>query len=122
MTSTLAVSSPRSITISLLNSCRQVLVISMAFWPVTLSLYALHARILLGRWPSPDNPDPKALGLPLEHWIVGASLSIFLIGVLAVPAIWAGLRLLGARWHRAWIGSFLLLLALGVFIWVANLG
>jgi hypothetical protein len=50
------------------------------FWFVTFYLYVLRARLALGRWPLPYQPDPKDLDFTVHHVLVIALL------VLVIPS------------------------------------
>ena len=36
-------------------------------WLNAFALFVIRARLILGRWPSPYNPDPKDLGMDLHY-------------------------------------------------------
>lgn len=58
---------------------RLVAIVRTWYWPfvlapwATLALfltYVVRARLVLGHWPQPYNPDPKELGFVLHRWAV----------------------------------------------------
>ena len=56
--------------------------------------YVLRARIALGRWPLPYDPDPKTLGFDLHRALIWLSGTV----LVALPALWlllAAISLLG---------------------------
>ena len=80
----------------------------VTYWMVSTSPWAclalfwsfvLRARLALGRWPTPCQPDPKDLGFDFHHLLVTLSLPVaismtVMAGVLVLVAIaW--------RWERA---------------------
>ncbi len=44
---------------------------ALAFWS-----FVLRARLALGYWPYPYNPDPKDLGFPLHYMLVLAGMPL----------------------------------------------
>jgi ABC-type dipeptide/oligopeptide/nickel transport system permease component len=69
------------------------------FW-----LYVLRARLALGVWPQPYQPDPKDLGFGLHHDLIALAMPLVLVTPMAL-AIWA---LLFRRWlHEAGVRPWL---------------
>jgi hypothetical protein len=78
--------------------------------------FVLHARLVLGRWPRPYQPDPKDLGLDRHYAAVGLLLEAALLA--SVPVLLA----VFVREHaqlstRRWLGG-LTLYVLGVALMV----
>jgi hypothetical protein len=72
-----------------------------AFW-----LFVLRARLALGRWPSPYDPDPKDLGFSIHYyflvlgfaWVPAAIITLLVVAGLSLRAM----RAAGARpWFAA---------------------
>jgi hypothetical protein len=59
-----------------------------------LHCYAFHASLVIGHWPSYNNPDPKTLGWDYEHVIVGLALGTvpFTAPVMIAFTLWGYLR------------------------------
>ena len=49
-------------------------------WLTTFAFFVLRARLLLGRWPTGNNPDPKALDMEWHR-------SSLMLGLIAIPAV-----------------------------------
>jgi hypothetical protein len=49
-------------------------------WLNAFALFVIRARLILGRWPSPYNPDPKDLGLSIHY-------GCLLWGLVAIVAV-----------------------------------
>ena len=77
--------SPRTLRIAVWG-----LALSPITWYVTFWLFVLRARMALGRWPAPYDPDPKDLGFGIHYmaiqlgtsWIISAMLVLLLFAVL----------------------------------------
>ena len=67
----------------------------------SLYSYAIRARIVLGQWPSFDNPDPKALGFTYHHEIIYYILSVTLIS----PAFYILFSILIKKYYKLWIST-----------------
>lgn len=75
-------------------------------WLNAFALFVIRARLILGRWPSPYNPDPKDLGMDLHYH------GLLLGGVLLVTCgIGTFLAALVARWRSKRVPWLLIVLA-----------
>ncbi len=73
--------------------------------------FVLRARIVLGRWPTPYNPDPKDIG----YWHYVVVFYGIIAALLSVPLLLAAAAVAGYRRPKAWWRLVLaLLLCLGV--------
>ena len=54
-----------------------------AVWLIAFGLFVLRARLSLGRWPAPYQPDPKDLGFDFHYTAVVAGMPLMLAAVLA---------------------------------------
>ena len=69
-------------------------------WLLLFGLFVLRARLALGRWPAPYQPDPKDLGFEFHHAAIVAGIPLMFTAVLCVTA----LTLLAAdRPRRPWL-------------------
>jgi hypothetical protein len=90
---------------------------ALCFWT-----FVLRARIILGRWPRPNRPDPNDLGLAVHYHL--AFLAIFLLPVvpLAVMAV-AALRYRSLREEGVqprWVVVIALLVLAATLLWTRN--
>jgi hypothetical protein len=69
-------------------------------WLLLFALFILRARLTLGRWPAPYQPDPKDLGFDLHHAALVAGFPLMFAAVLSVTM----LTLLAGR-PRRWLIS-----------------
>jgi hypothetical protein len=58
-----------------------ILAAAPLLWAIAFWSFVLRARLALGRWPYPYNPDPQDLGFPLHHTLVVAGLPLTLTAV-----------------------------------------
>jgi hypothetical protein len=65
----------------------------LLFWS-----FVLRARVVLGRWPTPYNPDPKDIG----YWYYVAVFYGILAAVLSVPLLLAVAAVACYRQPRTW--------------------
>ena len=56
-------------------------------WLLLFSLFILRARVALGRWPAPYQPDPKDLGFDLHHAVIVAGIPVMFTAVLCATAL-----------------------------------
>ena len=56
-------------------------------WLFLFGLFILRARLTLGRWPAPYQPDPKDLGFDLHHAAIVAGIPLMFTAVLCVIAL-----------------------------------
>ncbi len=100
-----------------------------AVWLIAFGLFILRARLSLGQWPAPYQPDPKDLGFDFHYAAVVAGMPLMLAAVLVVTVLAPMLHRQSAR--RWWIpavavGSMagVILLARadpgGVFTWLGD--
>ncbi len=88
--------SPRSARVAVL-----ALALSPTLWFAAFWLFVLRARLALGRWPFPYDPDPKDLGFSIHYYflVLGfASVPASIITLLVVAGLsWRAMRAAGAR-------------------------
>ena len=58
-----------------------------AAWLLLFGLFILRARVTLGRWPAPYQPDPKDLGFDLHHAAIVAGIPLMFTAVLCATAL-----------------------------------
>jgi hypothetical protein len=56
-------------------------------WLCLFGLFILRARVALGRWPAPYQPDPKDLGFDLHHAAIVAGIPLMFTAVLCATAL-----------------------------------
>lgn len=56
-------------------------------WLLLFGAFILRARVALGRWPAPNQPDPKDLGFDLHHAAIMAGIPLLFTAVLCVVAL-----------------------------------
>ena len=56
-------------------------------WLLLFGLFILRARVTLGRWPAPYQPDPKDLGFDLHHAAIVAGIPLMFAAVLCATAL-----------------------------------
>ena len=56
-------------------------------WLLLFGLFILRARVRLGRWPAPYQPDPKDLGFDLHHATIVAGIPVMFTAVLCATAL-----------------------------------
>ena len=56
-------------------------------WLLLFGLFILRARVALGRWPAPIQPDPKDLGFDLHHAAIVAGIPLTFTAVLCVTTL-----------------------------------
>lgn len=56
-------------------------------WLLLFGLFILRARVTLGRWPAPYQPDPKDLGFDLHHAAIVAGIPVMFTAVLCATAL-----------------------------------
>ncbi len=87
-------------------------------WLALLYAFVVRARLHLGHWPTPYQPDPKDLGFTFHHQAISFGLMALPVVVLASVALSVVGRHLGA-YHRIWpaltllVASVVLVIALG---------
>ena len=69
-------------------------------WLLLFGLFVLRARVALGRWPAPYQPDPKDLGFDLHHAAIVAGIPLMFTAVLCATAL---TFLLHDRPGRQWL-------------------
>jgi membrane-associated PAP2 superfamily phosphatase len=70
-------------------------------WLVLLYLFVIRARLELGHWPAPYQPDPKTLGFTFHHQAIWFGLmALPVVAILTIALSIAGRRL--AVYHRIW--------------------
>lgn len=77
------------------------LALTPALWFATFWLFVLRARLALGRWPAPYNPDPKDLGFDLHYYalllgIAGIFSATFTL-LIVTALCWREMKTAGAR-------------------------
>ena len=83
-----------------------------AVWLSVFGLFILRARLSLGRWPAPYQPDPKDLGFDFHYTAVVAGMPFMLAAVLVVTVLTPMLQS-ASRW---WIPVFAIGLMAGVIL------
>ena len=58
-----------------------------AAWLLLFGLFIVRARLALGRWPAPYQPDPKDLGFDLHHGAILAGMPVMIAAVLGVTML-----------------------------------
>jgi ABC-type dipeptide/oligopeptide/nickel transport system permease component len=122
---------PPVIRTRLLNYLAVILAAYPLAWLAQLYLFVLRARLHLGHWPAPYQPDPKDLGFTFHHQAIW-------FGLMALPVVaLAAIVLSIVGWHlavyrRIWpvitllASSVVLVVALGrldpgdFFVWFAD--
>ncbi len=69
-------------------------------WLLLFGLFILRARVTLGRWPAPYQPDPRDLGFDLHHASIVAGMPLMFAAVLCAIAL---TFLVHDRPRRPWI-------------------
>jgi hypothetical protein len=77
------------------------LALSPALWFAAFWLFELRARLALGRWPFPYEPDPKDLGFFVHYyflvlgfaWVPASIITLLVV----VGSSWRAMRANGAR-------------------------
>jgi hypothetical protein len=69
-------------------------------WLLLFGLFILRAHVALGRWPAPNQPDPKDLGFDLHHAAIVAGIPLVVTALLFVAAL---TLLMHARSTRKWL-------------------
>lgn len=87
---------------------------ALAFWS-----FVLRARIALGHWPYPYNPDPKDLGFPVHYMalIMGMPLSFTSVAMALILTAVFYQRLRLDRARPALAAIFGVLGVAGLLIW-----
>jgi hypothetical protein len=76
-----------------------------ATWLMVFALFVLRARLSLGRWPQPYQPDPKDLGFDYHYTLLVAGMPLMFASVLCAFALTAlGDRPIGRRWTIPFVG------------------
>ena len=100
------------------NSLPVILAAYPLAWLMLLYLFVVRARLHLGHWPTPYQPDPKDLGFTFHHqaiWFGLMALPVVALATIALSIV--GRRL--AVYHRIWpaltllVVSVVLVVALG---------
>ena len=68
-------------------------------WLLLFGLFILRARIALGRWPAPYQPDPRDLRFHLHHVAIVAGIPLMLAAALCAVVLTV---LVHDRPSRAW--------------------
>ena len=71
-----------------------------AAWLLLFGLFILRARVTLGRWPAPYQPDPKDLGFDVHHAAIVAGIPLMFTAVLCATAL---TFLVNDRPRRPWL-------------------
>jgi hypothetical protein len=66
-------------------------------WLALFWLFVLRARLALGVWPQPYQPDPKDLGFDVHHVLIALLMPL----ILVTPVVLAPWAALCRRWLRA---------------------
>lgn len=78
-----------------------ILALSPAAWFTAFWLFVLRARLILGHWPTPYNPDPKDLGFSCHRMAIVLGLPLFfattLTLLLFIILFWREMKAAGAR-------------------------
>ena len=53
-------------------------------WLVIFWFFVFRARVALGDWPRPSNPDPKDLGFSLHYWCLWVGVTVLYFAPLAM--------------------------------------
>ena len=56
-------------------------------WLLLFGLFIGRARVALGRWPAPYQPDPKDLGFDLHHAAITAGIPLMFAAVVSTTAL-----------------------------------
>jgi len=56
-------------------------------WLLLFGLFILRARVTLGRWPAPYQPDPRDLGFDLHHTAIVLGFPLMFAAVLCATAL-----------------------------------
>ncbi len=82
-------------------------------WTVLFYAFVLRARMQLGHWPSPYQPDPKALGFNLHHGFLECGLMALIpLGIVATFLSFLPPASGKARWVGLYWGMIALLFLL----------
>jgi len=106
--------------IPLPNSLPLILAAYPLMWLVLLYSFVVRARLHLGHWPAPNQPDPKALEFTVHHqaiWFGLMAMPVVALAAVALPVI--GRRL--AVYHRIWPALTLLALSVALVIGLGRL-
>ena len=86
-------------------------------WLLLFGLFILRARVALGRWPAPYQPDPKDLGFDLHHAAIVAGIPLMFTAVLCVSAL---TPLVHDRPRQPWLLRVIAVAGLGAVIVLAR--
>lgn len=82
-------------------------------WLILFGMFVLRARLALGVWPLPHQPDPKDLGFTLHYWTLMITLPInFAVGFSSPVFL---LHRQGWRWTALAFAAFAIFL---IFMWL----
>ena len=87
-------------------------------WLLAFALFILRARLSLGRWPVPYQPDPKDLGFDYHYALLVAGMPIMFAAVIAVTALTPLVHRLVVR---PWMVPFVGLVGLAAAVLLAHL-
>jgi hypothetical protein len=85
-------------------------------WVVLFGLFILRARMVLGRWPAPNQPDPKELGLDVHYLAIVAGAPSMLTAALCVLVL-----PLMLRQRQSWVVTCVALCGLAAVVVLARI-
>lgn len=89
-----------------------------AAWLLLFGLLLVRARVALGRWPQPYQPDPKDLPFDIHYTVTIAGVPLVWAAVLSVTAL---TLLNGRRGERRWPIPLVALAGLAALIVLARI-
>ena len=69
-------------------------------WLLLFALFIVRARVALGEWPAPSQPDPKDLGFDVHHAAIVGGVPLMLTAVLCVTTLTLFMH---PRPRKAWL-------------------
>ncbi len=89
-------------------------------WLVLFYLFVIRARLHWGHWPTPYQPEPKALGFTFHHQTIWFGLmALRFVAIVTVVLAIVGRRL--AVYHRIWPALTLLLVSVVMVLTLGRL-
>ena len=89
-------------------------------WLGAFYLFVMRARWTLGRWPTPNHPDPKDLGFYWHHLAINLGLVVIPVAALATIG-WAIFRWRSSTPRTGWSQLSLVISSAALVLFLARL-
>jgi hypothetical protein len=88
-------------------------------WTILFWSFVLRARVALGHWPAPYQPDPKDLGFAVHYYLLLAGMPLALAAAIVVPIVVVlGFRSpTRSRARARWAATLAIAGGLGLVLW-----